>query len=125
MKLVRHERINERIVDVPVSQIFEETVEMESQDQNLQRVVEKIVVCLVDVTGLHQRGDAGRRLSPEATSRRVGAGRRQSLRARSRRGKSCIGGTGSMTEGWSPGEPEVGVGQKCWTTSGAWKLAGD
>ena len=67
--LVPRERIDELCVDVPAPHIFEETVEMESRDQVLHRVVEHIVVCLVDVTGLqtleeHQRGDAGRRLSP-------------------------------------------------------------
>ena len=57
---------------------------MESQDQNLQRVMEQIVVFLVDVTGLQ-------------------TGRRLCFRVRSRGGKPCIAGTGSMS-GWSPGD---------------------
>ena len=45
---------------------------MDGQDPILQRVVEQIVVCLVDVTGLqtseeHQRRNGGRRLIPEVT----------------------------------------------------------
>ena len=38
MKWATQERTNESIVDVPVPQILEETLEMESQDQILQRV---------------------------------------------------------------------------------------
>ena len=59
-------------------------MDVESQDQNLQRVMEQIVVFLVDVTGLQ-------------------TGRRLCFRVRSRGGKPCIAGTGSMS-GWSPGD---------------------
>ena len=55
---------------------------MESQDHNLQRVVDQIVVFPVDVTGLQ-------------------TGKRLSFRVISRGGKPCIADTGSMS-GWSP-----------------------
>ena len=66
------------------------------------REVEQIVVFLIDVTGLQTFEE----------HRRVDAGSRLSLKVKRRRGKSCIAGAGSMAEGWSPGEPEVEVGQK-------------
>ena len=117
LKLATQERINERIVDVPVLQISKKKkrAEMEPQDHNVQREVEQIVIVFAGVTRLqtleeHRRVDASTRLSPEVTCRRVGADRRLSLRVSSRRGKSCFAGTGTMAEGWFPGELEIGVG---------------
>ena len=72
----------------------------------MQRVVGQIVVFPVDVT-----------------VRRMDAGRRRRLRVRSRRGRSGIGGTGSMAEAWSQGEPEVGA--RWGINAGAWRLTGD